>query len=327
MTVLKRLGIQFLGTTVLFSAMVGLGTSLVLFAASIAGYLSYSDRPGPGWLERLHWPSLGEAGVYLSFAPWFAYFCLFFGAGLFALSLVLGFASSPNWLNRIIGGVVGAGSAGLAVAGAGWYVALAELGPDVAIGIGFVYGIFFFSRFVHSGGWRLPIWIRIFSISGSFALFVFWIVSPFLPRKPVHPLSVQLNRLTPGDSAYLIKDERPLGADISRQVALLGLRGDIHGGSGSFAGGGNSEQPTDVLLIATEPISQTYRLAIPNEGYAVYLLKDHQWTVYPAIKATDKRQILIEPGVDRVFEGGRLRISDEKDFSSFTWYPTISLSR
>jgi hypothetical protein len=56
-------------------------------------------------------------------------------------------------------------------------------------------------------------------------------------------------------------------------------------------------------------------------------LKDHQWTVYPAIKATDKRQILIEPGVDRVFEGGRLRISDEKDFSSFTWYPTISLSR
>src|SRR5487761_2164904 len=103
MSIAKRVAVQFCGTALLFSATVALGTSITLLVASSVGYLPYSDRPGPGWWGRVHWPSLAEAGTYLGFAPVFGYFCLIFGVVLFLLSLVLGFASSPKWLNRIIG--------------------------------------------------------------------------------------------------------------------------------------------------------------------------------------------------------------------------------
>ena len=75
MATAKRLGLQFCGTAILFSAFVSLTTSGVLLLACVLGYLPYSDRPGPGWWGRVHWPSPAEIGTYLGFAPWFAYFC------------------------------------------------------------------------------------------------------------------------------------------------------------------------------------------------------------------------------------------------------------
>ena len=159
MSIAKRFAVQFCGTALLFSTTVALGTSLTLLVASSVGYLPYSDRPGPGWWGRVHWPSLAEVGTYLGFAPLFGYFCLFFGAGLFLLGLVLGFASSPKWLNRILGGIISALAAGLAVAAAGWYLALAQIGPDVAIVLGLIYGIFLFPRFVFLREPRLPVWL------------------------------------------------------------------------------------------------------------------------------------------------------------------------
>ena len=69
-------------------------------------------------------PSWTEVATYIGFAPWFAYGCLYFGLGLFVLSLALGIASTPRWLNRLIGGIIAAIAAMLAVAAAGWYLAL-----------------------------------------------------------------------------------------------------------------------------------------------------------------------------------------------------------
>ena len=133
MPLLKSLGRRFAGTVLLFSGFVGIGTSIVLLLSSCAGYLPYSDRPGPGWWGRVHWPSWTEFLNYIGFAPWFAYFCLYFGLGLFGLSLILGAASTPRWLNRLIGGLIAAIAAGLGVMAAGWYLALAEIGPDSAL--------------------------------------------------------------------------------------------------------------------------------------------------------------------------------------------------
>src|SRR5580698_10243966 len=129
----RRVVTQFLGTVVLFSALVGVVTSAALLLASAAGYLPYSDRPGPGWWGKVHWPKASEVGFFFGFAPWLAYFCAFFGCGFFVLGIVLGFASAPKWLIRTLGGLIGALPAGLAVAGAGWYVALASMGPDVGM--------------------------------------------------------------------------------------------------------------------------------------------------------------------------------------------------
>jgi hypothetical protein len=324
MKMLKRLGKQFLGTAVLFSALVGLGTSIVLLFASCIGYLSYSDRPGPGWWAHVHWPSLAEIGNYLGFAPWFAYFCLYFGVGLFVFGLVLGFAITPRWLNRFLGGIIAALAAGLAVAGAGWYFALAAIGPDTAIVIGLLYGVFLFPRFVHRNEIRSQLWLRVIVVIFATGLFLFWIARPFLPRKPIPSVALQIDRLTPSDKPFAMSDDRFLGPEISSEVASLNLSGELHGGIGQ-AGGGNSQQTVSVLLIALEPITQQYKLDIPETGYVVYLLKNHVWTAHPGFQKKDKRSVILKPGVDPHCEGGEFKFGDAKEFSRFTWYPTIPL--
>jgi hypothetical protein len=324
MTRLRILLIQFGGTALLFSAAVALGTSLTMLLASCMGYLSYSDRPGPGWWAHVHWPSLAEIGNYLGFTPWFAYFCIFFGLGLFLLSIVLGFANCPKWLNRVIGAFISTCCAGLAIAGAGWYLALAPVGPDVAMGVALLYGIILFPRFVVSQKRRPPVWLRVLAVSASVALFGYWIVSPFLPRKALPSLVIQLDRLTPSDDNYRIGDSRFLGEDVQREVAKLGLKGQMHGGIGSSVG--SSEEPkVDALLVALEPIVHEAKLALPAHGYVVYVLRAGQWTPYPSFQDKDSRKLLVEPGIDKQFEGGRIKIGDQQDFSNFTWYPTVPL--
>jgi hypothetical protein len=324
-TVAKRLVRQFLGTAVLFSTTVSLGTSCVLLAASIVGYLPYSDRPGPGWWGRVHLPSLAEIGVYLGFAPWFAYFCLIFGLGIFLLSLVLGIASTPKWLSRVLGGLISAVAAGLAVAGAGWYLALAEIGPDVALMFGLLYGICLFPRFVYSREKVLPTWLRASSIMIAFAAFAYWLALPFLPHKPIPSISLQVMRITPGTKAFRIKDAEFLGQDIPKQANELELVGDAHGGIGQ-TGGTNSTLQINVLLIALEPIDREYKLRLPKTGSVVYVLKDHQWIAHPGFSEADARKLLVEPGIDTKYDGGQIKLGDAKSFSSFTWYPTLPKS-
>lgn len=326
MKTLKRLCKQFLGTAALFSALVGLGTSTVLLFASCIGYLPYSDRPGPGWWAPAHWPSLSEVGNYLGFAPWFAYFCLYFGVGLFALSLVLGVAATPAWLTRFLGGGISALAAGLAVAGAGWYFALASIGPNTAIAIGLFYGVFLFPRFVYRNEIRPQLWLRVIVVTVTTGLFLFWIARPFLPRKPIPSVALQIDRLTPSDKPFTMSDDRFLGPEISSEVGSLNLSGELHGGI-SQAGGGNSQQSVNVLLIALEPITQQYRLDIPETGHVVYVLKNHVWTAHPNFQKKDKRLVVIKPGIDPLYDGGEFKLTDAKRFSKFAWYPAIPLGK
>lgn len=326
MRILKRICKQFLGTAGLFSALVGLGTSAVLLFASCMGYLPYSDRPGPGWWNHVHWPSLVETVNYLGFAPWFAYFCLYFGAGLFILSLVLGFAVTPTWLNRFIGGGISALAAGLAVAGGGWYFALASIGPDAAIVIGLFYGVFLFPRFVRPSERRPQLWLRVITVTVASGLFLFWIAKPFLPKKPNPSVALQIDRLTSSDKPFTITDDRFLGPEITTEVASLKLSGEPHGGIG-LGGGGNSQQTVSVLLIALEPITQQYKLDIPETGHVVYVLKNHIWTAHPNFQGKEKRLVVIKPGIDPLYEGGEFKFADAKEFSKFTWYPTIPLGK
>jgi len=322
--VLKSLGFRFAGTALLFSGIVGIGTSLVLLLSSAIGYLPYSDRPGPGWWGHAHWPSWAEFANYIEFSPWFAYFCLYFGLGLFGLSLVLGIASTPRWLNRLLGGVIAGAAAGLAVMGAGWYFALAEVGPDAAIILGLLYGVFLFPRFIELRPKPITMWMRIGAVSCTAALFLYWIASPFLPKKPVPDLSYDLVRVTAGEKAVVAASYQ--GPDISNGVAALNMRGDTHGGIGGSGGSGGSGQgvhPIDVELIALEPITKEAQLPIPKTGYVIYVLKNGEWTAHPSVLRKDARTLTVEPGADVRYDGGRLKLGKEADFHAFTWYPVI----
>ena len=253
---LKSLGQRFAGTALLFSGIVGIGTSLVLLFANSLGYLPYSDRPGPGWWGRVHWPSWVEFANYIGFSPFFAYFCLYYGLGLFALSLVLGVASTPRWFNRLLGGPIAAAAAGLAVVGAGWYFALAEIGPDAAIILGLLYGVFLFPRFIQPRPQPLAMWIRMGTVFCTASLFLFWIVSAIpAAEASSRVLATISKRVTPGQDVVVAPYH---GAGISNELAALALRGQTHGGIGT---GGRYAPHVDLELLA-EPITKERETAI-----------------------------------------------------------------
>jgi len=321
MRLLKSLGLKFAGTALLFSCVVSLGTCLVLLVSSCIGYLPYSDRPGPGWWGSPHWPSWAEITTYFGFAPWFAYFCLYFGLGLFGLSLVLGVSSTARWLIRIIGGLIAGLAAGLAVLGAGWYLALASIGPDAAALIGLLYGVFLFPRFIHARPRPIPIWARAGAVTCATALFLYWIVSPLIPMKPVASVSYDLVRVTPGDKP--VGATSFLGKGISNELTSMSLRGEVHGGIGGGASSSPDTPEIDVEFVALEPITKEASLSIPETGNVVYVLKDGTWTAHPSFSKKDRRTFTIRPGMNPQFDGGQIKLGDEKDFHTFTWYPTI----
>jgi hypothetical protein len=241
---------------------------------------------------------------------------------LFALCIVLGAASTPRWLNRFLGGVIGAAAAGLAVAGAGWYLALAAIGPDAALVLGLIYGIFLFPRFIEPRLQPIAIWIRICMVSCAVGLFIFWIVSPWLPRQPIPGIDYEVMRVTPGDKT--VTSTPFLGAQVQAALATLNLRGDSHGGvAGGISGSDQGAPSIDIELIALEPIARRVTLALPKKGYAIYVLKGGVWTAHPSITQKDKRTLVLEPGTDNRFDGVRVKFSNE-DFQAFTWYPVIS---
>jgi len=319
--VLKSLVRRFAGTTLLFSGVVGVGTSGILLASSCIGYLPYSDRPGPGWRSQAHWPTWGEIATYFGFAPWFAYFCLFFGLGLFGLSIVLGFASVPRWLSRILGAILSAAAALLSIASAGWYLALAPIGPDIAGVFGLLYGLFFFPRFVETRSQSVSMWMRVSAVTCSVALFLAWLIWPFLPHKPKAEISYDLVRVTPGDKQVVAASW--LGQDLSSDLKTLNLRGETHGGIGSAAGSSPGAPQIYAELIAFQPITAEVKLALPTQGHVVYILKDNKWVAHPDIVNADERALAVQPGTDPRYDGGRVKLTGQPQFFSFTWYPVI----
>jgi hypothetical protein len=318
---LKNLGISFAGTVLLFSAIVSLGTCCVLLICDCFGYLPYSDRPGPGWWGHLHWPAWAEIATYFGFAPLLAYGCLFFGFGLFVLSLALGLASPPRWMNCVLGALYAGAAALLAVAGAGWYFAIASIGPDSAGILGIAYGVFLFPRFVPLSTSRRAAWIRVSVAVCAGGLFAYWIVMPFLPRKQRALISYDLVLLTPGNQP--VTPPVWLGEDVAQEIKTLNLHGVTHGGIGSTSGSYEGAPEIHVELIALEPITAKARLSIPKQGSVVYTLQGGIWTAHPSISKTDKRTLILQPGIDPKYDGGQVQIDGEKLFS-FTWYPTIS---
>jgi hypothetical protein len=205
---------------------------------------------------------------------------------------------------------------------AGWYFALASIGPDAAIILGLLYGVFLFPSFIESRSKLLPLWVWISIVSCATATFSYWIISPFLPREPLASINFDLVRVTPGEKA--VTSTSFLGSEIATELAVLNLRGEVHGGIGGGGGGtGQNVPPIDIELIALEPITKETKLAIPKTGHVIYIFKNGAWTAHPSIVQKDKRTLTLEPGADPRFDGGRVKLSEERHFQAFTWYPVI----
>ena len=318
---LRALAAQFARTTLLFSITVAFGTTLVMLFVSSLGYLPYSDRPGTGWWSRVHVPSLTEIGSYLGFAPWFCYFCLYFGGGLFVLSVLLGWAHCPRWLVRVIGAITAGPAAALAVAAGGWYIALAAIGPDTALVVGLAYGAFLFPKSIRYPETKRPVWMRASCISLATIAFLTWVAWPLLPKTPVHALTIEIDRITPGPNSVKWQQTAYLRPETWSAIKALHLSGELHGGAQSSISGADPD--TQIVIIATQDIDRKYRLSIPKSGYVVYVVRNGIAEAHPAIAESDKRSVILEPGSDRQFSGARFALSGEEP-RPFTWYPPFS---
>lgn len=295
--------------------------NLLMLVVNCSGYLPYCDRPGPGW-QAPHWPQMSELSFFFGFALYMGIPTLLYAAGQTLLALTFEFCSLPKWLVRLLGAVLGFLAAGLLMQGAGWMIAIAPIGVFIAAGCGFVWGMFVLPLFLVLQEPLLPSVARILLPLALFVGALFALIYPLLPRVPIAPITFEMNRVTPGTQIMSVDATPYLKPQTRAEIAALHLHGKMHGGIQSSAGTGNSNG-VDVVVIALQPIDREYRVEVPATGHVVYVLADDKLVPHPAFSKKDKRIIRIEPGTDKTFDGGRMRVGSAPDFTAFTWYPTI----
>lgn len=293
----------------------------LLLGIDCIGYLPYSDRPGPGW-QHPHIPSWSAISFYFGFAMYTGVPTLFYAGAHTLLAYVYEVCSLPKWLVRVLGGVTAFLSAGLLMEGAGWMIAIAAAGVYLAALSGLLWGIFVLPSFVRSGLYKLPTSARILLPAVLCGSGLFVLIRPLLPNKPEPGINFELERITPSERSPNWAPSEFFKKETWSDLQHLHLSGDLHGGT-QIGMPGTSPDSVDVVVIALEPIKREYKIAIPQSGHVIYLLRNGALESYPQDPKTDGRQFVIKPGVDDRYEGGQVKDPGWDKFNSFTWYPTI----
>ena len=164
-----------------FVLAVSAGAVLVLLACSAVGYLPYSDRPGPGWGNiPPHLPGLDELQYFSGWALLLVPMSYFTGSLLFICMAWIRWLEAPPWLARSVGGVFSAGFGILAIAAAGWYIAIAPVVGNIVGAVCLLFGIFVLPRVSPRRQTPLPLPFRIVGIAFCFLGMAWPLLYPFL---------------------------------------------------------------------------------------------------------------------------------------------------
>ncbi len=119
--------LRFLRSLGIYLLLVLGGTLLFIALSPLLNYLSYSDRPGPGFLERKQAFSFAELVAGLKFGAGYAVFMAPYAAVTGALSILVVRGLEKIKLHRFavsgIGGVLFFFTTGYLAVGMGWYIA------------------------------------------------------------------------------------------------------------------------------------------------------------------------------------------------------------
>ena len=297
--------------------------NFLLLIINCSGYLPYSDRPGPGW-QPPHWPHWEELSFFIGFALYLGIPTCLYATGQTILARICELCSLPKWVVGIVGSILGFFASALSMAAAGWMIALSPLGVYLAAGCGLVWGALVLPWIVKPRQQHVAIGIRIalpIVLTGAAA---FALIYPLLPKTPEVGITFEISRITPG-AGLISADKTPyLKAETQSEIEALNLRGDLHGGIQSALVSAGDPNGVDVVVLALQPIDHEYKLEVPAKGHVVYVLENSKLTAHPSLGKKDKKTILIEPGVDKTYEGGRIKVGSDRDFTAFTWYPPIA---
>jgi MFS family permease len=314
----RRFAKDLIKSLTLYCLIVAGGTVLVLVTVSAAGYLPYSDRPGPGW-HAAHIPRLHEIGFYLSFAVFFAItFCLLWGAALFIFARCLGWLSAPRLLVALVGGIAAGWVTLIGAAGTGWYIAIAAF-PVYAAGVlGLLFGALVLPRFanLHGGSRNWKHWLGIAITS---TVFLGLIAYPILPHRNSQSLQVTVIRLLPGSEA-IGSDGKTLGLSEEQLVFLksLGLGGSLSFVMQSDSGLSETTMKAKAAVLFTQPIKSRAELRQPKGGNVLYVQMGDKWILHPKNAPTIGRKIAFWPSGD----GTKIQFQiDSGGGGIFSWYP------
>jgi len=294
---------------------------ILLLLIEWIGYLPYSDRPGPGW-QHPHLPERAEVSFYLSFALMLCRPTLFYAAAHTLLAAIYELCSLPRWLVRILGGITAFLSAGLLMGGVGWMIAIAPIGVYLAAGCGLLWGVLLLPAWYAPREHTIPLWLRIGAVLLCCGGGIFYLLRPFLPRKPTPPINLSIVRITPSAGEVDWTPSEFFSQQTWTELNNLHLHGDIHGGIQSGTSG--EGETVDIAVIALQPINRKYKIAVPASGHVVYVLDHDTLTPHPAFSSKDDRSFTLKPGEDKTLDGGTLRPSDFDKDETFTWSPAIA---
>src|SRR5690349_21947508 len=120
--------------------------ALAVVSLPLIGYMSFGDRPGPGWYgfpQHVTWAAIASLVGYAVALPVFGAIpvLIYFVVPYTAIRLIQ-LTRWPRWIGQIIGGLLCAVIALLVIEMAGWYIALGALAGYAGVLGGTLYGAF-----------------------------------------------------------------------------------------------------------------------------------------------------------------------------------------
>jgi hypothetical protein len=244
----------------------------LLILINSAGYLPYSDRPGPGW----HSPHLltgEEIHFYLGFALSLVPGALVYGLCFAGASVAFGFCSLPRWALQLIAAPTAFIASGLMMAAAGWMIAISPAGVYVAAGCGILWGVFLFPKLVPGIGRTLPIGLRVALPVVVVGACSSWLVKPLLPDGGLTNARIEIIRRSDAGTDLSGVDLTFVGASLAKKVE----------GSGKYVSVSRMEFATSgrnqvrVLLIVDDGHAIPNTFSLPRSGDAVYRQSHGAW--------------------------------------------------
>lgn len=301
----------------LYVFVVALGVLLFLIGSSVVGYLTYSDRPGPGWGRDVF--SWAEVKFFVGWLPLLVYPLLFLGAPLFPFARLLRWFHSPRLLVRVFGGVFASIAALIGVLGAGWYIAISQYPAYVGALCGMTYGALLLPRF--SGpqragrrGWKQ--WAGIASTIIACGVFVAY---PLVPKQSEQSLEVIFVRVIPGPQDLTIAERTGgLSENELEQLKALGLSGTLHFGMSQYRSG----TPTQAraVVVCTGDVRAPVELREPRGANVMYVQSGDLWKMYPPGAPTLRKRIKFWPSTA---EPQMIEVQSGSSHSAFSWYSPL----
>jgi hypothetical protein len=246
--------------------------NLLLVLVNSAGYLPYSDRPGPGW-QTPHLPTSEELHFFFGFAFLLLKVTAVYGLVFAVAGWVLGFCLLPRWVLRVLAAPTAFLTSGLMMAAGGWMIAISPLGVYIAAGCGALWGLFVFPGLIPRMRYTLPLAARIGLPAMMLAVGTYWLISPLLPDPGLTNAKIEIIRREDAGADLSNVDLSYVGPLIAREAR----------GSGKYVSTNRIEFTTDgrnqvrVLLIIDDdhPIPHTFQL--PRSGDVIYRQSRGNW--------------------------------------------------